>query len=228
MILAILDDAMKRYLSSRRHLQVVDVGCGTGMLMEDLLARGLVCGLDFSPVALSYCRQRGLANLVRANVEHIPLQTASADLVTALDLIEHVPDDRSLMSEIFRILKPGGIALMTVPAHPKLWSAHDVALHHQRRYEKRQFEQLIRNAGFDLEKYSYMMMGIYPLAATFRWAKRAFMRESTAAPHTDEFPLPAWLNATLRTVVGAEAALLRRWNLPFGLSLLALARKPLN
>ncbi|MGB9693144.1 MAG: class I SAM-dependent methyltransferase [Candidatus Sumerlaeaceae bacterium] len=226
MILAMLRDVIARHWPEPRRLRIVDLGCGTGLLMEDLQSLGWVCGLDFSPVALSYCRQRGLTELVRANVEKLPLSDGCADLVTALDLVEHVPDDHALVHEMFRILSAGGVALITVPAHPKLWSMHDVALHHQRRYEKKQFQRLVVEAGFTLQKYSYMMMSIYPAAASFRWAKRALMRESTASPHTDEFPLPPWFNAMLRTAVGAEAVLLRRWNLPFGLSLLAVAQKP--
>ncbi len=206
-------------------LRIVDIGCGTGMLMEDLRAWGDVVGLDFSPIALAYCCQRGLENLVRANVERIPLGSSCADFVTALDLVEHVPDDRALMSEMYRILRPGGRALMTVPAHPKLWSAHDVALHHKRRYEWGNFRDLVMGAGFELERYSYMMMTIYPAAAAFRYAKKLIGKQE-GPPHTDEFPLPRWINALLRIVVSSEAVLLRRWNLPWGLSLLTVARKP--
>jgi 2-polyprenyl-3-methyl-5-hydroxy-6-metoxy-1,4-benzoquinol methylase len=226
MILTIVADVVQQHFAQRvGALRLVDVGCGTGMLMQDLQRYGTVTGLDFAPVALGYCRERGLANLVRANVEQIPLRSESVDFVTALDLIEHVHDDHALTAEIWRILRPGGIALMTVPAHPVLWSAHDVALQHKRRYEKPAFRALVTGAGFELLRYSYMMMLIYPAAAGFRLVKR-FAVQREAPPHTDEFPLPRWVNATLRTMVGAEAALLRRWNLPCGLSLMAVARKP--
>lgn len=225
-ILSLLTEMVSPCVTGGNRLCIVDVGCGTGMMMEDLQHFGDVVGLDFSPIALAYCRQRALKNLVRANVEQIPLVSSCADLVTAFDLVEHVENDRALLKEMYRVLKPNGLAFITVPAHKKLWSMHDVALHHKRRYEKKEFESLIRSAGFSIERYSYIMMSIYPVAALFRKAKRAFVRESTVPPHTDEFPLPRTVNAALRAMVSAERHLLRRWNLPFGLSLFAVARRP--
>ncbi|MCX7626501.1 MAG: class I SAM-dependent methyltransferase [Candidatus Sumerlaeaceae bacterium] len=224
-ILSLFSEVISSYQAANR-LRIVDIGCGTGMMMEDLAQFGEVTGLDFSPIALTYCRQRGLQKLIRADVEQIPLCSDCADILTAFDLVEHVENDRALLQEMFRILKPSGYAFITVPAHKKLWSMHDVALHHKRRYEKKEFESLVRDAGFAIERYSYIMMSIYPMAALFRKAKRAFVRESTAPPHTDEFPLPQSVNAALLTLVSAERHLLRRWNLPFGLSLFAIVRKP--
>lgn len=224
-ILTILREVMGKEIGAGSSPRcILDIGCGTGMLMEDLAHFGRVCGLDFSPVALNYCKQRGLSRLARADVQAMPIRSQSVDLVTALDLVEHVPDDRRLMAELYRILAPGALALLTVPAHPSLWSDHDVALHHHRRYTKRAFRELLNEAGFQVLRYSYMMMTIYPAAAAFRYAKRVL--PSARRPHTDEFPLPSWLNESLRLLVSAEASLLRRWNLPCGLSLVAVVRKP--
>jgi ubiquinone/menaquinone biosynthesis C-methylase UbiE len=227
MILTLLDKISREELRNRQgNLRVLDVGCGTGMLMEDMKALGFVCGVDFSPVALTFCRERGLTNLVRANVEKLPITTNHFDLVTALDLVEHVPDDRALIGELYRVLRPGGIALMTVPAHPSLWSMHDVALHHQRRYEKKAFRSLIENSGFELLRYSYMMASIYPFAATYRQIKKRLGFSAKQQPHTDEFPLPRWLNTTLKAIASSEAYILKRWDIPWGLSLVSIARKP--
>ncbi|AXA36480.1 S-adenosylmethionine-dependent methyltransferase [Candidatus Sumerlaea chitinivorans] len=212
-------------LASRPALRILDIGCGTGMLMEDLQAYGWVAGLDFSPVALAYCRERRLPNLARADVQRLPVRSNSVDLLTALDLVEHVEDDRKLMGEIHRVLRPGGYALMSVPAHKRLWSNHDVALHHFRRYEKSEFRQLVLGAGLEIEKCSYMMASIYWPAAIYRRLKKHFLRPS-ASPKTDEFPLPVWVNALLRAVVSAEAPLLRRYSMPCGLSIVCIARKP--
>jgi len=212
-------------LQARLALRILDIGCGTGMLMEDLQSYGWVAGLDFSPVALAYCRQRHLPNLARADVQCLPVRSDSVDLLTALDLVEHVPDDHKLMREIYRVLRPGGYALMSVPAHKKLWSNHDVALHHFRRYEKPEFRQLVVDAGLQIEKCSYMMASIYWPAAIYRRLKKYFLRPSVC-PQTDEFPLPAWVNATLRVLVSAEAPLLRRYSMPCGLSIVCIAKKP--
>lgn len=209
------------------NLQLLDVGCGTGMLMDDLRRCGRTAGLDFSQVALAYCRQRNLENLGKADARHLPVKTSSVDVITALDLVEHISDDRGLLGEFQRVLKPGGIAVMSVPAHKGLWSNHDVALHHYRRYEKDEFRKLVEGAGLIPEKYTYAMATAYLPALVFRSVKRVVTSNSGASPTTDEFRLPGWLNSALRKAVSLEARLLSRLNLPFGLSLLTVARKPL-
>jgi len=206
---------------------VLDIGCGTGMLLEDLEKIGFATGLDFSSVALEYCRNRGNGNLGRADVRYLPIRSDSVDLITALDLIEHIEDDHGLMGEFHRVLKPGGIAIMSVPAHPKLWSGHDVALHHFRRYTKPQFRQLVEGHGLRFSKYSYSMATAYVPAVMFRSVKRLISGGmGSSGPKTDEFELPGPVNALLRESVGIEAKLLKHMNLPFGLSLLGVARKP--
>lgn len=206
---------------------LMDIGCGTGLLLEDLSARGFAAGLDFSPLALHYCRQHALQNLGRADVRHLPIRSNSLDLITAVDLVEHIQDDVGLMGEFYRALKPGGAALISVPAHPKLWSPHDVALHHFRRYEKNGFRQLITNAGLVPERFTYSMATAYLPARIFRSIKRRIREVDPNAPATsDEFRIPGIANFLLRSSVFIEAALLRRMNLPIGLSLLCIARKP--
>lgn len=204
---------------------ILDIGCGTGMLLEDLEKMGHATGLDFSMVALEYCRNRGIKNLGRADVRHIPIADNSVDVITALDLIEHIEDDHGLMEEFARVLKPGGIAIMTVPAHKKLWSGHDVALHHFRRYEKPEFKALVEGAGLQPRKYSYGMATAYVPAILVRnWKKMRGQVNDGAS--TDEFPIPGWLNGMLKASVGVESWWLKRGNLPFGLSLLCIAEKP--
>lgn len=202
---------------------ILDIGCGTGMLLEDLSGIGNAIGLDFSGIALDYCKNRGLDKLGRADVRYLPVKSQSVDLITALDLIEHIEDDKGLMSEFERVLKPGGIAIMSVPAHKSLWSNHDVALHHFRRYEKEEFQQLIENAGLKPVKYSYGMATAYLPAVALRKAQRLLGKKR--APKTDEFPLPVWLNGLLKKSVSLESKWLSKSSLPFGLSLLCIAKK---
>lgn len=204
---------------------ILDIGCGTGMMLEDLQEMGSATGLDFSMVALEYCRNRGINRLGRADVRNLPVKSDSVDLITALDLIEHIEDDHGLMDEFYRVLKPGGIAIMSVPAHKKLWSGHDVALHHYRRYEKPEFRRLVEGAGLSPRKYTYGMATAYVPAVLVRNYKK--LRGTNDGDHsTDEFPIPGWLNTFLRKSVEVEAAWLRRFNLPMGLSLLCVAEKP--
>lgn len=204
---------------------LLDIGCGTGMLLEDLEKRGFAAGLDFSVVALEYCRNRGNTSLGRADVRHLPVKSGSVDLITALDLVEHIQDDRGLMSEFYRVLKPGGIAVMSVPAHKGLWSNHDIALHHFRRYEKPEFLNLVEESGLEAVKYTYSMATAFLPAVLFRRVKRLVTESSAEPPQTDEFKLPALVNSLLRASVCMEARFLKHSNLPFGLSLLCVARK---
>lgn len=206
---------------------ILDIGCGTGMLLEDLSRYGFAAGLDFSPVALSYCRGHDLAHLGRADVRHLPVRSDSVDLITAVDLVEHIQDDVGLMGEFFRVLRPGGYALLSVPAHKKLWSPHDIALHHFRRYEKPEFRSLVEKAGLVPRRFTYSMATAYLPARLFRSMKRRMVEIDPGAPATtDEFRIPRPLNALLRGMVYAEAALLKRSDLPVGLSILCIAQKP--
>lgn len=227
-ILTVLDQflcRLKALPASPDELKFLDLGCGTGMLLEDLKTRGKAVGLDFSPIALSYCRERNLAALGRADVGYLPIRTQSVDVVTALDLVEHVRDDRALLGEIYRVLKPGGMVLMTVPAHKALWGPHDRALHHFRRYEKEEFLRLVNDIGLHPLKYTYTVATAYLPAMVYRRTKRMIVR-ADAPPRTDEFPLPGFVNSTLRTIMNCEARYLQKRNLPFGLSLLCIASRP--
>ena len=155
-------------------MRILDIGCGTGLLLGDLQGIGDAIGLDFAPVAIEYCRHRSLGNLGRANVRELPVRDNSVNLVTALDLIEHVADDAGLLAEIHRVLRPGGFAVMSVPAHKSLWSDHDLALQHCRRYEKAEFRGLIEAAGLSPVKYTYAVSIAYFPAALYRRGKRLF------------------------------------------------------
>jgi ubiquinone/menaquinone biosynthesis C-methylase UbiE len=221
----ILDTLKKHCATPDGHRPVIlDIGCGTGMLLEDLNKMGDATGLDFSKVALEYCKNRGIDKLGRADVRHIPIKDNSVDIITALDLIEHVKDDHGLLAEFQRVLKPGGIAIMSVPAHKGLWSGHDVALHHFRRYEKNEFLDLIKGAGFQLRKYTYSMATAYVPAMLVRTYQKMTAQNQDGLA-TDVFPLPTWINGMLIKSVEAESMWLQRWNLPIGLSLLCVAEK---
>jgi SAM-dependent methyltransferase len=206
---------------------ILDIGCGTGMLLEHLSTMGKATGLDFSPVALQYCQSHNLTNLGRADVRNLPVRDASVDVITAIDLVEHIKDDVGLLGEFYRVLKPGGVAILSVPAHKKMWSNHDVALHHFRRYEKDEFQRLVEGAGLRPRKYSYSMATAYVPARIFRKVKSLVSR-ADSEPRTDEFKIPGMLNSALKTALTLEARWLSRANLPIGLSLLCVAEKPAN
>jgi len=207
--------------------RVLDIGCGTGLILQGISGESYAIGVDFSSKALSFCEKRNLENLVRGDVRDLPIATSSVDLVLALDLLEHIEDDKGLMNEIRRVLKPEGYLLATVPAHQYLWSEHDEALHHYRRYSKRDFLYLVKDKGFSLIKYSYVISLTFLPILVFRLTQKAYrsFKSSKNKPKTHIIILPEILNALLIRILEMEGGLLKRLNFPFGVSLLCIAQK---
>jgi len=205
---------------------LLDVGCGCGALTHELTALGKVTGLDISPRAIDYTRRRGLRKLCVGRAETLPFKTAYFDAVTAVDVMEHTDDDRSTLREIARVLRPGGAALIHVPAFPVLWGEHDEVNHHRCRYRRTPLGALIEESGLHIERLSYINCLIFPPALAIRLGKRGLRRIAGATTLKPEiYDLPRWFNSALITLLGLERALLQRVNLPFGVSLLCLARK---
>jgi SAM-dependent methyltransferase len=143
------------------------------------------------------------------------------DLIALLDVLEHVPDDLASLRAIHMRLRPGGALLLTVPANPWMWSAHDAAHHHFRRYTRKQLEELFLRSGLEVQLLSYFNTLLFPLVAAARIVGKITRRESA----DDKLP-SAPVNAVLDSVFGLEAALLGRLPMPFGVSLVAVVRRP--
>ncbi len=207
---------------------VVDLGCGTGGNLAWLCGLRLgraVVGIDRDDETLRLAGERGLdVELVRADAQRLPLADASAACVLALDLLEHCPDDAQLLREVARVLRPGGQLVASVPAHPRLWSEHDVALHHLRRYPSGELERRARAAGLDVEHAHGFNFLLLPLVAGARVLKGA-PREAREA-RTDFFDLPGPLNSALAGVFALERGILSVVPVPFGVSRVLRARKP--
>lgn len=208
----------------RERLNVLDVGCGTGLLLEELLAHANPVGVDFSNLAMDYCRQRGIEQLTRARVEAMPFGEKTFDLMLALDLLEHVEDDGGLIRELWRICRPGGHLLITVPAYPFLWSEHDEALQHCRRYTRASLRKLIGATGFETVRFSSAITFMLPPIVAFRVVQRNVKRKG--APKTHLIRLPRAFNQMLIGVLKLESRLLRHVNFPAGVSIVALLKKP--
>lgn len=212
-----------RLLKNEEKKNIVDLGCGTGLILGELNNLAMTFGVDFSTLALTFCKRRGLEHLVCSDVNNLPFADEQFDLVFALDLLEHIEDDIHLMSEINRILKPNGTIMLTVPAHTSLWSEHDEALHHYRRYSSQSFRKLITDAGFIPLKYTYCISFTFIPIVLFRHFQK--LLKPSGKPKTHLIVLPSWINRLLIKVLNIEAYLLRFMNLPFGVSLLCLARR---
>lgn len=199
----------------------LDVGCGTGGLLAEAMARyPFVAGLDSAPRALRFAKGRDLRRLILGDGTRLPFASDAFDVVVATEFFEHVREDERALAEAFRVLRPGGALVLTVPADPKLWSPHDVALHHFRRYRRRELRAKVEAAGFEVERLSFALAGLYPGVFAVRR-----LRMKRKRPATDLRPLPAPLNALLKRLALWENAWLARHNLPFGVSLVGRARK---
>jgi ubiquinone/menaquinone biosynthesis C-methylase UbiE len=220
----IIIDLLRRHVPGLNHAtRVLDVGCGTGLILEALHSYCRPVGIDFSLKALSYCRDRKLNLLILGDVNNLPIAAKSCDVVLALDLLEHIERDKQLLHDFYRIVKPGGYALLSVPAHQFLWSDHDAALSHYRRYSYGQLLRMVREAGFSPVKTSYAISFVFVPIVVFRIAQKLFRKSHE--PKTHLIPLPTAANKLLIWLLVIEGFLLRFINLPFGVSIICLAKK---
>jgi SAM-dependent methyltransferase len=208
---------------------ILDAGCGTGGTLMHLEGAGELWGCDLSTEALRLCRDRGFCNLAEGTVETLDFPDERFDVVVSCDVIEHVENDRGALEEMVRVLRPGGILVLTVPAHRWLWSGHDEALDHRRRYEPEPLREMLQGAGLRIELFSQAVAITMPavlVSVALRRLARLLGRHDGEAPQTALFALPGPLNRLLIRLLGAEAWLMRYVSLPLGASLVVVARKP--
>ncbi len=201
--------------------RILDVGCGTGANLEMLARFGEAAGVDLSTDALAFCRARGLTHVRAGAAEALPYADASFDLVTALDVVEHLDDDVAGLSEMRRVLKPQGCALLFVPAFQWLWGVQDDVSNHRRRYTVAGLQRAVTAAGLQVERATYA--NITFLAPIL--AGRLLMRATGARPASENNINVAALNGLFGRLLGAERHLLNRMNLPVGVSAICVARK---
>jgi SAM-dependent methyltransferase len=212
-----------RSLGLPRNARLVDVGCGTGATASELGQFGKVVGVDLSDRALNYCTRRGLSHLVRGRVEALPLASRAFDVLVATDIIEHIDDDLAGLREFLRVLKPGGHAVITVPAYQFLWSEHDEALMHKRRYLARQVSEQAAAAGFTVERLTYALGFLLPMALPRLLRKD---RPRDREPEAQIVPVSPWINNALVRLQRVEGWLSERMSIPCGLSVATVLRRP--
>jgi SAM-dependent methyltransferase len=205
--------------------RILDAGCGSGRMLQELAAYGEVSGIELDEDAAEMAAQRGWGEVKVGRLEELPWDDATFDLITSLDVVEHTPDDRVALAELRRVSKPGGWLLVTVPAYQTLWSLHDVANHHFRRYNRTTLTRPARDAGWEVERMTFFNSLPLAPAAVVRLAQRRKQMEDGYTPNVELSP--PWLNSALDVPMRAEARWLGRGRkLPAGLSLLALLRNP--
>jgi SAM-dependent methyltransferase len=221
---------LDRYIH-RRDLDILDAGCGTGGTMVQLGAYGCVTGVDLSDLALELTRQRGRCRLARASITQLPFPDHSFDLVTSFDVLYHLwVDDQLALSELHRVLRPGGHALLRVAANDWLRGQHDRAGYTRQRYSRGELREKVERAGLREVVSSYANSLLFPLAAVKRLTDRfdghADLGEEGDVSANDLAIPPGPLNFALEKVLSLEAELVARSALPIGLSIITLAQKP--
>lgn len=206
-------------------LRFLDLGCGTGGILRDWMGENACVGVDRSELALKICKKNGFNSLVRGDLMSLPFKPDCFDIVMLMDVIEHLPDDVAFLKDVSQVCAKGGRVVIAVPAFQLLWSQHDVTFEHHRRYSARQLEEVARAAGLEPERITFTNSLLFPVALVWRLASyRLGLGRFT--PKHDFWPIPKWLNAILVQVYRFEAWMLRRINLPLGVSVVCIARKP--
>jgi ubiquinone/menaquinone biosynthesis C-methylase UbiE len=206
--------------------RVLDVGCGTGALLEELRTRSTEAwGVDIAPEALRFCAERGLHCVALADAAAVPFPSGYFDVVTAIGIVEHLDDDQAFLAEMNRLVRPGGVLVLLTSSFPWLWSMHDVANRHRRRYYLRGFRAQMKRAGFETLRFSHMNFLLFPLLApALVLHRRIFGLEGDRAERILPRP-PRVVNAALTAILRIEARLIARLTLPWGVSLIGTFRR---
>lgn len=212
---------LKRYRKKYGKPIILDIGCGTGKNMEALSSFGTVYGVDNSAHAIKFCKKRKLKNVQLGQAEQLPFTNCLFDVVTILDVLEHVDDGASL-KEIARVLKARGIVIITVPAYQTLWSKWDDVLGHKRRYTTSSLQTVLKKEGFGVVKISYLYSFLLIPVVLIRRFKSRVKRSDYGSDFKINTP---FINFCLLILSTIERMILSTFAIPFGTSIVCVARK---
>ncbi len=216
----------RSYSSMAGKQKLLDFGCGTGVLQDEFAKKfPLVSayGIDISQDAIKYCKQRGLKNISVFDGKVIPFKDNTFDIITAIDVLEHVKDDYFASKEIFRVLKPGGLAIILVPAHQSLWSTRDIRLQHYRRYSLKTLTSLCRKANFQIICRKNVDFALFFLL--FVLCKTVKKRNGVPALNTETGETTGLVNTLLYRYEMLENFVQRYTTFPIGTSIVVVITK---
>lgn len=205
-------------------LRILDAGSGTGKNLDFLSTYGPTYGVEFATEAIRLGKNRGQLNQTQGSVSALPFRDGVFDLLTSFEVIYHrgVPDDVEAMREFVRVVRPGGHILVRLPAYDWLRGSHDLAVHTRHRYTLTEVRTLFKKVGLHVVHSTYLNSSLFPIAAS----KRALEAIRPTSGESDLKPVAKPLNDLFRTAVALEGAAASRISLPFGLTVLALGRRP--
>jgi SAM-dependent methyltransferase len=216
-------------LKADRHCHILEIGCSGGPLLKQLQADGYdqVTGIDISPDAIELCRQRGLIGTQVMDAQKTTFDDGSFDVIIASDVLEHLADAPQALREWHRLLRPGGRLIVFVPAFMFLWSRHDEANNHFRRYRRTELKHRLIQCGFFVQRSSYWNFSLFLPVALIRWVKRRFGGTTETTAHGDLEKPSCLINWLLSTLLSFENQLIRAGlNWPCGVSVMAVGQKP--
>jgi len=216
-------DLIRRYVPNRiEGHQILDIGCGSGLMLNALERIGKVSGMDMSDEAISFSREIFDGTVKKGSLpDNVPYEGEKFSLVTALDVIEHIDDDCAALKAIRATMVDGGWAVITVPACMFLWSEHDVLNEHKRRYTREELQIKLIESGFKIERISYFNSFLFPAIGFVRLFNKIFRRQENSDVDLPSLPV----NCILKKVFSAERLFLKFMSFPIGVSILAVVRK---
>tara|TARA_Y100000310_G_scaffold345402_1_gene464549 strand:+ start:55938 stop:56696 length:759 start_codon:yes stop_codon:yes gene_type:complete len=220
---------LKRHLPIKNNMRILDAGCGTGKNIEYLQKFGEVHGVDYSNEALQFCHKRGLTHLYRGEIEQLPFEANSFDLVTCFGVLYHegIKDDQKAIKELSRVCKPGGYLLITTPAGEFLnkkpfYGAHDKSQRQARRHSKTKLVKMQTEIGLQVQEISYMNMFLMPAIAIVKVLSNILpqkeFKSDVKQPHKS-------INKYLFSILNFENKIIKNHALPFGMTLISIAKK---
>jgi len=211
---------MLQRLSLPKDAAILEAGCGTGGNLEMLSHFGSLYGMELDDSARAISISRGFGKIESGRMpDEIPFHGKQFDLILLLDVLEHLDDDSGSLKGLYQRLKPGGWLLVTVPAFPFLWSQHDAAHHHKRRYRRKQLRATVEQAGYEIRYCSYFNCVLFPLITSIRVWKNTF-------GGSDDLAVPSSpVNRTLQALFASERHVIGKMRLPFGVSLILTAQR---
>jgi SAM-dependent methyltransferase len=213
-------------LNLPKNAQILEAGCGTGGNLQMLSRHGQVSAMELEEIACQLANQRQVTQVKRGSLpDRIPF-SLEYDLILILDVIEHLDDDFSALKALYYKLKPGGYLLITVPAYQFLWSEHDDINHHKRRYRLKGLKQRVKKAGYEVNYGSYFNTFLFPVVAIVRVLTKLLPKRNKNQISSDLVVPSQPVNQILKWLFASEGYLINKFSLPFGVSVLLLARKP--
>lgn len=215
-------DTIDRHLTKDKNAKVLDIGCGSGLMLNTLEGVGQTYGMDMSDEAIDFSKEIFDGNVAQGSLpDHVPYEDNFFNLITALDIIEHIDRDVDSLKVIRNLLTSEGKVIITVPAYMFLWSSFDEINEHKRRYTLTELKTKLVQAGFTIEKISYYNTLLLPIVFVVRMLNNILKRDGASDVEMPSTPV----NFILGKIFGFEKYLLRFLNLPFGVSVIAVVKK---